>query len=168
MDGLQARGGTLMYDPQFSVFRRPRSNLKSFAKMLMTYGRGRAEQFRLHPTPGSALNFVPPAFCVYLVGLLPVSWWVGWIAFSPLALYALAVLLQAAALLAGGARFLPVLGAIPLIVLTHILYGFGFWKGLFTTLKPDGQRPEVKVVLERIPLGREPADSTKTPPDASK
>ena len=28
----------------------------------MTYGRGRAEQFRLHPTPGSALNFVPPLF----------------------------------------------------------------------------------------------------------
>ena len=69
MDELQKRGGKLIYDPQLVVHRRPRSNLKAFAKMLLTYGRGRAEQFRLHPTPGSALNFVPPLFCVYLLAL---------------------------------------------------------------------------------------------------
>ena len=51
------------------VHRRPRRSLKSFFKMLMTYGRGRAEQFRLNPTFGSALNFVPPLFCLYLVAL---------------------------------------------------------------------------------------------------
>src|ERR1019366_3606265 len=69
MDELQKRGGKLIYDLQLLVQRRPRSSLKSFAKMLMTYGRGRAEQFRLHPTRGSALNFVPPLFCLYLVTL---------------------------------------------------------------------------------------------------
>ena len=69
MDELQKRGGKLIYDPQLLVHRRPRSSLKSFARMLMTYGRGRAEQFRLHPTPGSALNFVPPLFCLYLLAL---------------------------------------------------------------------------------------------------
>ncbi len=69
MDELQKRGGKLIYDPQLLVHRRPRSSLKSFAKMLMTYGRGRAEQFRLHPTSGSALNFVPPLFCLYLLAL---------------------------------------------------------------------------------------------------
>src|SRR5664279_3328902 len=56
MDELQKRGGKLIYDPEILVRRRPRSNLKSFAKMLMTYGRGRAEQFREYPTFGSALN----------------------------------------------------------------------------------------------------------------
>ena len=66
MDELQKRGGKLIYDPELLVHRRPRSSLKSFARMLMTYGRGRAEQFRLHPTLGSALNFVASA-------LLPVS-----------------------------------------------------------------------------------------------
>jgi cellulose synthase/poly-beta-1,6-N-acetylglucosamine synthase-like glycosyltransferase len=150
MDGLQARGGTLMYDPQFSVFRRPRSNLASFAKMLRTYGRGRAEQFRLHPTFGSALNFVPPLFCLYLVALPFAAWWFGWLTIVPLFFYKLAVLLQVAALLAGGAPFFPALGAIPLIVLTHILYGYGFWRGLFTTLKPPGQRPTIEVELENI------------------
>src|SRR5512137_671744 len=69
MDELQNRGGKLIYDPQLLVHRRPRSSLRAFAKMLITYGRGRAEQFRLHPTPGSALNFVPPLFCLYLLAL---------------------------------------------------------------------------------------------------
>ena len=66
MDELQKRGGKLIYDPQLLVRRRPRSSLEAFAKMLLTYGRGRAEQFRLHPTARSALNFVPPLFCLYL------------------------------------------------------------------------------------------------------
>jgi len=70
MDELQKNGGKLIYDPELIVHRRPRHTLKAFCKMLMTYGRGRAEQFRLHPTPGSALNFVPPLFCVYLALLM--------------------------------------------------------------------------------------------------
>ena len=51
MDGLQKRGGKLIYDPVFFVHRRPRPTLKAFCKMLMNYGRGRAEQFRLHHRP---------------------------------------------------------------------------------------------------------------------
>src|SRR2546421_5916878 len=69
MDELQKRGGKLIYDPEFFVYRRPRATVKAFAKMLRTYGRGRAEQFRVNPTPGSALNFVPPLFLVYLAAL---------------------------------------------------------------------------------------------------
>ena len=60
MDELQKRGGKLIYDPQFLVARRRRSSLNSFARMLMTYGRGRAEQFRLHPTFGSSLSLSAP------------------------------------------------------------------------------------------------------------
>jgi succinoglycan biosynthesis protein ExoA len=153
MDELQKRGGKLIYDPQLLVHRRPRSNLKSFARMLMTYGRGRAEQFRLHPTPGSALNFVPPLFCLYLVALplLLALTSIGKWCLVPLAFYVLAVLLQAMVLAAGG-RVLQSVAAIPLIVATHILYGLGFWRGLFTTLKPRGQQPPPTVVLETVPL----------------
>jgi succinoglycan biosynthesis protein ExoA len=151
MDELQKRGGKLIYDPQLLVYRRPRSNLKSFAKMLMTYGRGRAEQFRLHPTPGSAPNFVPPLFCLYLLALPILTLTpVGKICLVPLAFYALAVLVQAVVLAAGG-RVFQSLAAIPLIVLTHILYGLGFWRGLFTTLRKQGQKPPTQVVLETIP-----------------
>jgi hypothetical protein len=68
----------------------------------------------------------------------------------PLAFYALAVLAQAVGLATGG-RVFQSLAAIPLIVLTHILYGLGFWRGLFTTLKRPGQQPPPPVVLETVP-----------------
>lgn len=148
MDELQKRGGVLLYDPEIAVFRRPRSTLKAFAKMLLTYGRGRAEQFRLHPTPGSALNFVPPLFCLYLV-IVPL---LGLYGLVPLAFYLLAVAGQGMALVPRGgvAR---ALAATPLVVLTHLLYGLGFWRGLFTRLAPPGQRREVAVSLERLAAG---------------
>jgi hypothetical protein len=151
MDELQKRGGMLVYDPELVVRRRPRSSLKSFARMLITYGRGRAEQFRLHPTLGSALNFVPPIFCLYLLALplLLTLTPIGKLWLAPLAFYALAVLAQAVVLAAGG-RVWQSLAAMPLIVLTHVLYGLGIWRGLFTTLKPPGQHLPVQVVLEAV------------------
>ncbi len=151
MDELQARGGKLIYDPRFIVHRRPRHSLKAFARMLMTYGRGRAEQFRLHPTWHSALNFVPPLFCLYVLVLLaglaapPLYQHILWL---PFAVYALAVVAQAVVLASGG-HVLGSLGAIPLIVLTHLLYGIGFWRGLFTRLKPPERRAPVEVTLEQ-------------------
>ncbi len=149
MDELQKRGGLLMYDPQFTVQRRPRPSLRSFARMLMTYGRGRAEQFRLHPTPGSILNFVPPLFCVYTVSLLLTPWVGGWW-LAPLGFYAMAVLAQTSALIPAGGAARGV-GALPLIVLTHLLYGLGFWRGLFTPLRAPA-RSEVPVELEHPPV----------------
>ena len=79
MDELQKNGGKLLYDPGLVVHRRPRGNLKAFAKMLLNYGRGRAEQFRVNPTLGSAPNFVPPLFRVYLLALPVLLWKAGWL-----------------------------------------------------------------------------------------
>ena len=152
MDELQKRGGKLIYDPEMIVYRRPRSNLKAFAKMLMTYGRGRAEQFRLHPTFGSAPNFVPPAFCLYLLLAAVSVWFLGPWVFAPLPIYLVALLIQCAALTSRGG-FLRSFAALPLIVLTHVLYGIGFWRGLVTPLKPPGVdgEPPMQVVLESVP-----------------
>lgn len=151
MDALQKRGGKLLYDPQIVVERRPRPHLRAFAKMLRTYGRGRAEQFRESPTPGSALNFVPPLFCLYLAALpFLVALAPGggrWL--LPLGLYCLAVLAQAAALAPTGG-LLRSAAAMPLIGLTHVLYGYGFWRGLFTTLRPAGQGAPASVTIQRI------------------
>ncbi|MEI8288470.1 MAG: glycosyltransferase family 2 protein [Verrucomicrobiota bacterium] len=157
MDGLQQKDCRLVYDPQFVAHRRPRTTLKAFFKMLKNYGRGRAEQFRLHPTPGSVLNFVPPLFCLYLVLLLALET-VGrslipgqWRCFfaMPLGFYAIAVVVQSAVSIssAGLARLLL---AMPLLVASHIFYGFGFWMGLFTKLKTGGSRPRPEVVLQNI------------------
>jgi len=152
MDQLQAEGGKLLYNAQMVVYRRPRHSLKAFAKMLRTYGRGRAEQFRVNPTMGSALNFVPPFFLLYLVAL-PFLFWglTTWRVkvLIPLALYALALLGQGLALTRAGAVRHSV-AAIPLVVLSHILYGFGFWRGLFTSLKSPDERPPMEVTLEKV------------------
>lgn len=140
MDELQRRGGKLIYDPTFIVHRRPRRTVGAFWRMLINYGRGRAEQFRLHPTLGSVPNFVPPMFCLYLLVLPLLPLWCRW----PLALYVAAVLLQAA-VSQGGVWW----RVAWLIVESHICYGFGFWKGLFT--RPQPKPPEqVPVTLETI------------------
>jgi cellulose synthase/poly-beta-1,6-N-acetylglucosamine synthase-like glycosyltransferase len=152
MDELQKRGGKLMYDPDLVVARRPRPNMKAFVRMLMTYGRGRAEQFRLHPTFGSAPNFVPPLFLLYVVVTICAFVFapgLGRLLLLPLILYALIVLAQAA-VLAAKAPVLRCISAVPLIVLTHLLYGFGFWRGLFTSLKAPNIGSSVAVELERI------------------
>ncbi len=155
MDEIQKRGGKLIYDPQFIVHRRPRNTVKAFCKMLVNYGRGRAEQFRLNPTAGSLANFVPPAFFAYLLVLtaglffVPHNFQVPLL--LPLAAYAVAILAQGLWLIAAGGVVRGV-AAIPFVVLTHILYGFGFWKGLFTVLKPKGQGNRPPVVLEKVAL----------------
>jgi hypothetical protein len=149
MDELQKRGATLIYDPQLIVHRRPRPTLRAFCKMLLTYGRGRAEQFRLHPTHGSALNFVPPLFCVYLAAAPPLALWIGPFVFGPLALYVLAVIVQTA-VSAASKGLLRSLVASPLLVASHIFYGLGFWRGLFTRLKLPGEKPATEVNLEKV------------------
>lgn len=152
MDAIQHQGGKLVYDPDFVAYRRPRRTIRAFAKMLMTYGRGRAEQFRVYPTAGSALNFVPPLFCLYVIllplivvlGVLPAK-----VVFVPLAAYALALCLQTVALVR---RAGPVVAlcALPLIVLTHLLYGLGFWRGLLTKLEPKTAAHRAQVNVELV------------------
>jgi succinoglycan biosynthesis protein ExoA len=172
MDDLQRRGGKLIYDPDVMVHRRPRATLKSFIKMLVTYGRGRAEQFRLHPTPGSALNFVPPLFVLYLL-MIPAMAKLGWfdvtrIAFTqwpssagtisssayrigigwiPLIAYSTALLAQTLANLRFG--FLHAVCAFPLLFATHVFYGLGFWRGLFTSIKKS-KPATTEVLIERL------------------
>lgn len=157
MDNIQKNGGRLLYDPEFFIHRRPRSTIKAFVKMLMTYGRGRAEQFRLHPTFGSALNFVPPFFCVYLLALiilelLPLENSVAplqIVAAAPLGVYCVAVILQTLALMPAGGIARSLL-AMPLLMASHIFYGLGFWRGLFTKLNRDGNESSIEVTLEKI------------------
>lgn len=153
MDELQQRGGKLLYDPEFLVHRRPRPTLRAFVKMLFNYGRGRAEQFRLHPTPGSALNFVPPLFCLYVtllpgLGLVVAPWWLSVL---PLGAYALAVVAQTAWSVVRQGVVKGLL-ALPLVVLTHLIYGCGFWRGLFTRVKSAGTQEAATVVVEKIAL----------------
>jgi len=157
MDELQKRGGKLIYDPQLIVHRRPRHSLRAFAKMLGNYGRGRAEQFRVTPTFGSVPNFVPPLFCLYLLTLLifqltalgqPLGL-LKIVSVVPLAFYALAVVLQTVVSIPANGIIRSLL-AMPLLMASHIFYGFGFWHGLFTKLRRGPQRTRFEVKLETV------------------
>ena len=152
MDAVLQRG-KLLYDPEMLVHRRPRSNFRSFAKMLFSYGRGRAEQFRLHPTAGSAINFVPPFFCLYLLAVLILvpSRIISPLWLIPLGLYLVAVLVQTTAVMTRSG-FASGLRALPLLALTNILYGAGVLRGLFSKIarvKPGGA---TDIRLEMVPV----------------
>ena len=145
LDQIRENGGKLLHDPDLIVYRRPRSNFKAFCRMLMTYGRGRAEQFRVNPTMGSLLNFVPPLFLVFLIASPFLPWWLNF----PWAIYIPAVIGEAfwVTRKKNVAWFPQVAG---LIVLSHILYGAGFWKGLFTKLRTEKTAADAGVNLEII------------------
>jgi succinoglycan biosynthesis protein ExoA len=145
MDELQKRGGKLIYDPKLLVYRRPRGTFQAFGKMLLNYGRGRAEQFRLHPTLGSAPNFAPPLFCAYLAAspFLPAVFLWG------LAAYGAAALVQGVAVLPlKKLHWLPAM--LGLIFASHVFYGAGFWRGCFTKPKPPPAAVLAEVKLERV------------------
>lgn len=144
MDRVRTAGHRLVYDPAVVIRRRPRRSIGAFARMLFGYGRGRAEQFRLHPTWGSALNFVPPMFLVYvlLTPLLPPELLWIW------AVYAAALVVQTMVL--REVTWTQRLGIAPLIFLSHGGYGLGFWYGLGTRLRGRHGAGLVRVELERI------------------
>jgi GT2 family glycosyltransferase len=175
MDELQKRGGKLIYDPDVFVHRRPRGSLSAFCKMLMTYGRGRAEQFRLHPTLGSAMNFAPPLFVLFLF-CAPLLVWLGFFnwhtssqtiplpaggfipqtkrsfGFGWLAAGAYGGVLGLQTLLnAANSSALRAFCALPLLFATHVLYGLGFWRGLFSRVEKS-KPATTEVVLERVTL----------------
>lgn len=183
MDELSKKGGKLMYDPGFIVHRRPRSNYRTFLKMLMNYGRGRAEQFRLHPTSGSLLNFAPAGLVLFLFCMTIAYAAIGWWEYSTLRSITWTpyfIGFWIAHLLYGVGYVLPVLyfanrhASFPkapndgesgagletvrvdggrqglLVGCCHLFYGFGFWKGLFTSLKKPEDRPPAEVKLEVV------------------
>lgn len=147
MDALVQQGRILVYNPAVAVYRRPRPTVGAFCRMLMTYGRGRAEQFRLHPSWGSALNFAPPLFCVYLglavllASRVPLLLW-------PLGAYALAVAGQTIVSMSRHGA-IPGLLAAPMVACSHLFYGAGFWVGLFTRLGQE-RAGAAELSIERL------------------
>jgi hypothetical protein len=125
--------------------------------MLLFYGGGRAYQFRLHPTLDSLPNFIPPLFCLYLLALpflIAVFFSMKMallLSLLPLALYLLAMLGQTICVAARSNLGLAVL-ALPLMVLTNILYGLGFWRGLFIKIAPPPSAAEKDIRFETMPV----------------
>ncbi len=160
MDAVHERGQLLLYDPDLVAFRRPRPTLRAFLRMLFNYGRGRAEQLRLHPTGGSLLNLALPLFCAYVAGCLVVGVLLAaekgprWMAlgFLPLAAFGLAAMVQTLSSIPRHGVIRSFLAA-PLQIAPSLFYGAGFWRGLTTRLKKPGDGPVTAVQLETLSGG---------------
>ena len=86
---------------------------------------------------------------VYLEAAFVSARWLGPVVFAPLGLYLLTVVAQTLVSMTTKG-FVRSLLALPLVVASHIFYGLGFWRGLFTALKPAGQKPAFEVQLETL------------------
>ncbi len=157
MNGIKQRGGKLLYDPEFLSRRRPRRTLHAYVKMVLFYGGGRAQQFRLYPSTDVVINFIPPLFCLYLLALpFLIAAFISMktallLVLLPLILYLLVLAGQTINVAAQSNPGLAIL-AMPLMVLTNLLYGLGFWRGLFIRIKPPPPVAEKDIRFETVPV----------------
>lgn len=132
---LVGAGVKIIYDPAVVVYHHPRRTVRQHMRQTYFWGLWRGFMMKRYSQSLQAVFFIPPAFVAWLVlgGLAAVCW--------PAArmLYAASVLVYAAylALLAVRSRSvslaLPVAG---LTALSHLAYGFGFWRGLLSLSAP--------------------------------
>ena len=94
---------------------------------------------------------MPPLFCIYLVAAPVLALALGAVVFAPLAPYLLAVIGQTGVTIFSKGVIRSLLAS-PLLVASHVFYGLGFWRGLFTKLKLPGDKPAAEVKLETIAL----------------
>ncbi|ELV04512.1 glycosyltransferase [Brachyspira hampsonii] len=67
IDKILSLGYKLIYNPKIIVHRPPRSNLKSYIKMLLNYGRGRFEQLFRDFNVKNLIFILPSLFAVYIL-----------------------------------------------------------------------------------------------------
>ncbi|MDG1891952.1 MAG: glycosyltransferase [Verrucomicrobiota bacterium] len=157
MEAIARKGGGLWYDPGLRVHRYPREKLSGFLWMLFRYGRGRAQQFRLHPSLGSVQNMAPACFLGYLMVLLPTlligpissfsGFWMGVIMLPAIA-YLGALALQT---LWNMRHYglIRSLAAAPGLFFCHVSYGLGFLAGyLGSKPAPRAGDDKCQVTLE--------------------
>lgn len=126
-----ARNGVVMYyDPDLVAYHERRPTLRGFLAQMHKYGRGRGQVTRRQPSDLRPAYVAPSALLAYLLGALPLTFWLGPLVLTPLAAYAAAVAVSAVVI----ARTLRQPSSAPLAaaltVLLHLWYGAGVLRGL--------------------------------------
>ena len=156
LNRLIEKGHRFLYDPEASIERSRRKDMRSFIRQLSNYGRGRAEQILVEGfSLESLLFFLPSGLLAYLL-LLPVLniglkelWW----SFAPLVLYLIPALLSAlqSAVEARNPLLIPILPFWFLIM--HLSYGAGLLRGFttaFNGVKEKQRSQEVDVIVRKV------------------
>jgi succinoglycan biosynthesis protein ExoA len=138
---LRRRGEPMLYEPSLRVFHARRPALRTFARQMLKYGRGRGQLLARRPGTVRAAYLAPAALVVYLL-LAPVLIGLGLLwpfALIPLAAYC--ALIAASSLWIGGTLRRP--AAVPLglllVVVVHLCYGAGVLTGLLRAGRGGGR-----------------------------
>lgn len=132
LNRLIENGHRFLYDPDASIERSRRKDMRSFIRQLSNYGQGRAEQILVEGfSPKSLLFFLPSGLLGYLL-LLPalnIGWKGLWWSFAPLMLYLIPALFSAlqSAVEARNPLLVPILPFWYLLM--HLSYGAGLLRG---------------------------------------
>jgi succinoglycan biosynthesis protein ExoA len=128
-----ARSGIKMrYEPGLSLYHERRPDLRSFARQIHKYGRGRGEVIVRNARTVRAPYFLPLALLAYLA-LLPLLAWLSLWALVPLAMYLVWVAAGAlkVAISCKGRRMSAFALSVVLLVVIHGAYGIGLVTGLW-------------------------------------
>jgi hypothetical protein len=141
---LRSEGETMLYEPRLWVFHARRGSLRSFARQMLKYGRGRGELLARRPSTVRAAYLAPAALLLYLLAhpALVVSSGPTALVLGPLALYCVLTIATATR----AAWTLRRLGAAPLaavlIPTIHVCYGAGVLRGLLFRGRVRGRARE--------------------------
>jgi len=132
---LRRRGERMRYEPELRVFHARRPQLRSFARQMFKYGRGRGQLLARDPSTFRAAYVAPSLLLIYLLALILMLALTGpsTLILAPAGLYS--ALILANALWVGWTlrRLEDAPLAAGLLLTVHACYGAGVLRGLFST-----------------------------------
>ncbi|MEK6793534.1 MAG: glycosyltransferase [Spirochaetota bacterium] len=151
MDRIRDAGYALYYHPRVAVRRSPRTDMRSFVKMLLNYGRGRFQQFIHAPRILNVMFFIPLGFVLYLASLaaLPFATVLSpyaLIYLAPLGLYALFLTAAAFSALPSIRKLSFSILAVPFVFFAiHAGYGVGIIWGFIRLFRKRKMSAHFKI-----------------------
>jgi len=149
MNRLQEKGKKLIHDPDAYVLRSQRKTLIAFARQMLNYGRGRAEQTLVSPSSFKPTHLAPTLFLLYLLSALILM---NPLYLLPMGCYLLVNLFFSlwSGLTEKEWRFIYTLP--PIYLFMHICYGAGMIWGLCRGMTGEVKAQSSVVVIKQMPV----------------
>ena len=145
---LKNTGHRIIYSPKLFVLRSQRESIGAFIRQILVYGRGRGEQTKVSPKSFSPALLLPLVFPYLFVASLLAPFIIA----EPIYFYFLGVffLIPLTAWLHAQSAGIKRSMYVPLLVLlTHMLYGFGFISG-FTSKGYTAEKKEFECKITEV------------------
>ena len=127
---VKQKGFTLAYEPSLFVYHRRRSSYRAYLKQIYLYGKVRLQKEKIRGSSVSLLYLVPLFFFLYMVFVLPFSFFVWWLSL-PFLLYLFLAIASSLMIVAKHRNFLSFPVLIFLYFSHHLSYGVGLLSYLF-------------------------------------